>query len=913
MEPGSRPDLSPAAASLNRQALEAVQRNDPGAALEIWQRALAIEPDHPSLRNNLALLHKQLERFAASEALLRGLVADHPDDGDAWSNLGEVCKAQAKLPEAVEALRRALACPGSPRAVHDNLLLLLHYLPETSRAELAAAHRRYGACFPMQATTPHSNPVDPERPLRIGYLSPDLRRHAAARFIEPLLRGRDRSHFQVCLYGQVAALDQVSERLIALADGWCPTVGLSSEELVARIRRDGIDLLVDLAGHTGGNRLDVLRLRPAPLQFTTLGYPDSTGLDGLDGRISDAVLDPPGEEPFSSEPLLRLAGSFACFQPPAQAPEPGDPPCLAGEPLRLLSPHQLFKLNEPLLRLWARVLDRLPAAELVLLRAGTNAENREALAARLAHCGIDPARVRMEGPLRNDSTYLNVIVSCDLMLDAWPHSGHTTSCEALWMGLPVITLRGDLPCGRLSASVLTAIGRPEWIADSTEAYVATAVAVAGDRAALLAARRLLRGQMAATVADATTFMRRLETLYRVQWHRWCDRSGARGAGQGVNHGGGAPLQPPPQPPSPMNSPAPAAANGAPAERPSVAVSYEHSANLPALLERLDLSVLLSTYQAGRVVSIGCHGGQLQVGFSRFDQAMGLCRTPTGLAVGTRDAIWTLPASREIASRIKPEGEHDIAFLARSCHHSGPVMGHDLAWCGNRLWLVNTLFNGLVTIEGNWSFVPQWQPPFISGWELGDRCHLNGLAIAEDGSAPAYVTVLGETDTENGWREHKASGGCLIHVPSGETVLRGLSMPHSPRLYQGQLYLLDSGHGTLIRLDPISGERSTVAALPGFTRGLDCFAGHAFVGLSQIRETAVFGGLPIEERQQELRCGMAIVDLSQNAVVGILWFATGMEEVFSVVVLPGWRNPAVIGPDTGTDATQTVWMVPGGSH
>jgi uncharacterized protein (TIGR03032 family) len=216
---------------------------------------------------------------------------------------------------------------------------------------------------------------------------------------------------------------------------------------------------------------------------------------------------------------------------------------------------------------------------------------------------------------------------------------------------------------------------------------------------------------------------------------------------------------------------------------------------------------------------------------------------------------------------------------------------------------------LVTIEGSWSFVPQWQPPFISGWELGDRCHLNGLAIAEDGSAPAYVTALGETDMENGWRDGKASGGCLIHVPSGETVLQGLSMPHSPRLYNGALYLLDSGHGSLIRVDPLTGERRSVAVLPGFTRGLDCFAAHAFVGLSQIRETAVFGGLPLQEKQQELRCGLAVVDLSNGAVVGFLWFDKGLEEVFSVVVLPGWHNPAVIGPDTRTDATQTVWMVP----
>ena len=237
------------------------------------------------------------------------------------------------------------------------------------------------------------------------------------------------------------------------------------------------------------------------------------------------------------------------------------------------------------------------------------------------------------------------------------------------------------------------------------------------------------------------------------------------------------------------------------------------------------------------------------------------------------------------------------------------MGHDLAWGNGRLWLVNTLFNGLVTIEGHWSFVPQWQPPFISGWAAGDRCHLNGLALTEDGSAPAYVTALGETDTENGWRVHKATGGCLIHVPSGEVVLRGLAMPHSPRLYEGQLYLLDSGRGALVCVDPLTSEQSTIAVLPGFTRGLDCFAGHAFVGLSQIRETTVFGGLPLQDCQQELFCGLAVVDLTREAVSALLWFHTGLEEVFSVSVLPGWRNPVLIGPDTSTDDAQTVWLVP----
>lgn len=344
-----------------------------------------------------------------------------------------------------------------------------------------------------------------------------------------------------------------------------------------------------------------------------------------------------------------------------------------------------------------------------------------------------------------------------------------------------------------------------------------------------------------------------------------------------------------------------------AERQAVPVNYEYTVTLPELLTQLDLSVLISTYQAGQVASIGVHQGEMRVGFSHFEQAMGLTRTPTGLMVGDRKTIWSLRASRDIAPQIKPEGEHDIAFLTRSSHLTGPIMGHDLAWCNKKLWVVNTLFNCLATIEGEWSFIPQWKPPFISEIAPGDRCHVNGLAIQEDGSAPAFVTALGETDTENGWREGKATGGCLMAVPSGEVVLRGLSMPHSPRLYQGKLYFLDSGQGTLNICQ--GGHSEVIAELPGFTRGLDCWQGHAFVGLSKIREKSVFGGLPLEDQRESLRCGLAVVNLTTGEIVGTFWFNSGVEEVFAVSVLPGYRNPALIGPNTDLDGAQSVWRVP----
>lgn len=353
---------------------------------------------------------------------------------------------------------------------------------------------------------------------------------------------------------------------------------------------------------------------------------------------------------------------------------------------------------------------------------------------------------------------------------------------------------------------------------------------------------------------------------------------------------------PPPPPAPA------------AERP---LGYQHSPDLPELLARLEVSLVFSTYQAGKLVSLGSQGGRLQVGSCELRQAMGVCRTASGLAVGGRDAIWQLPANREIAARLDPGAGHDLAFLARESFHTGAILGHDLGWGEGRLWVVNTLFNCLCTLESPWSFVPRWRPPFISSLAPGDRCHLNGLAMAENGSGPAWVTALAESDEPAGWRPHKRDGGCLIEVASGTVVARGLCMPHSPRLYRGQLYLLDSGRGRLLRCDPASGRLDTVACLPGFTRGLDCFAGHAFVGLSRIRETAVFGGLPIGEAPDALRCGIAVVELSSGRCVGSFWFREGIEEVFACVCLPGYRSPVLVGPPgAGDNDDASVWLVPG---
>jgi uncharacterized protein (TIGR03032 family) len=345
------------------------------------------------------------------------------------------------------------------------------------------------------------------------------------------------------------------------------------------------------------------------------------------------------------------------------------------------------------------------------------------------------------------------------------------------------------------------------------------------------------------------------------------------------------------------------------ERITKAINYEYASSLPLLLDRLQLSIAFSSYQAGCVVVIGTYKQRLRINLYPFNQAMGICRTPSGLAICTKDSIWNLPANIEIARRIKPEGEHDIAFIARTSHLTGPVMGHDLAWCEGKLWLANTLFNGLVTIEDAWSFVPQWKPSFISNWAPEDRCHLNGFTVSEDGVSPMYATALANTNIAGGWRDQKKRGGIVMHIPSSTIIIEGLSMPHSPCLYRDALYVLNSGHGRIEQIDQISGTSIPITTLPGFTRGIDCCEGLAFIGISKIRESAVFSELPISQTDDELCCGIEIVDLNTGAVVGMLHFQDGIEEISAVAILPGWRNPTIVAPNSSTNDSQTIWIAP----
>jgi uncharacterized protein (TIGR03032 family) len=263
-----------------------------------------------------------------------------------------------------------------------------------------------------------------------------------------------------------------------------------------------------------------------------------------------------------------------------------------------------------------------------------------------------------------------------------------------------------------------------------------------------------------------------------------------------------------------------------------------------------------------------------------------------LALAARGQVWLFRNAPDIARRIPPVGTHDACFIPRSSSVTGDIRSHDIAWAGDDLWIVNTYFSCLCTLHPDYSFVPRWQPPFITELAAADRCHLNGLAVVD--GEPKYVTALGETNTAEGWRPQKAAGGILMDVASGEVVTRGLSMPHSPRVHADRVWVLESGTGQVQVVDVKSGKRDTIAELPGFARGLAFYGPFAFVGLSKIRESAMFGGLPIASRVKDLQCGIWVLDVYTGRTIEFMQFEAGVEEIFAVEVLAGFRFPEILG-------------------
>ncbi|MGD1903884.1 MAG: TIGR03032 family protein [Geitlerinemataceae cyanobacterium] len=330
----------------------------------------------------------------------------------------------------------------------------------------------------------------------------------------------------------------------------------------------------------------------------------------------------------------------------------------------------------------------------------------------------------------------------------------------------------------------------------------------------------------------------------------------------------------------------------------------HSTTFPELLERGGLSVAISTYQANKLIVARADRGQLNTHFRPFDRPMGMAAKAEKLAIGTEAQIWELSNVPAAAAKLDPAPAHpnrvhDACFLPRRLHVTGDIDIHEMAYGRahnehrDELWFINTRFSCLCTLDVAYSFVPRWRPPFVTGYDLSDRCHLNGLAL-RDGK-PRYTTALGQTDTPTGWRKRKATGGVLMDVTTDDILVEGLSMPHSPRWYRDRLWVLESGRGALSTVDLATGKLTDVACLPGFTRGLSFWGNYAFVGLSQVRESAIFSGIEIA-KQAERYCGVWVVDIVSGQVVALLRFEAAVQEIFAVQVLAGMAFPDVLTDD-----------------
>jgi predicted O-linked N-acetylglucosamine transferase (SPINDLY family) len=505
------------------QALMAVGRYQ--AAVASYREQLRTAPEDPEAHANLGLALHRLGRLAEAVAAYRRSLELYPGERNTQDNLAAALTQQGMAVDAVAVYREALSRRPDDARAHSNLLLSLQYLDEIDPAELFAEHRRWGERHgrPNGSAAPFINPVDPERRLRVGYVSADLREHSVAYFLEPLLEHGDHERFDHVCYSAVPRPDAVTARLQAHADLWRDIVGRDDADLARQIREDRIDVLVDLAGHTAGNRLPLFARRTAPVQATYLGYPGTTGVPAIDYRLCDATTDPPGDEAYHTEELVRLPGCFLCYRPPADAPRVEPAPSATAGRVTFGSFNNLAKVNTGVVDAWAEVLRVLPDARLLLKSAFfSDAATADRYRALFAERGVAGERIETVGRAPTTVEHLAVYRRLDVALDTFPYNGTTTTCEALWMGVPVVTLAGHRHASRVGASLLGAVGLAELVAGDRREYVARAVAMARDRARLASLRRELRGSVAASpLCEPSAFARRVEDRYRWMWRRWC--------------------------------------------------------------------------------------------------------------------------------------------------------------------------------------------------------------------------------------------------------------------------------------------------------------------------------------------------------------------------------------------------------
>jgi protein O-GlcNAc transferase len=511
-----------ATAHLNRANVYRLQRRN-AEAVEGYETALRLQPEFPEAYNNLAVLLNDVDQpDLAVQCCRRGIKQDSRS-GALYANLATAMQNLGQLDEAIQYARKSVELQPDAVGAHTNLLYKLNFNPDYDAASIFQEHlewaRRHAEPLTARATG-HSNDRSRDRRLRIGYVSPYFRDHAVNFFSEPMITAHDHQDFEIFCYSDATIVDAATERLRPTVDHWRETRSQTDEELAETIRGDAIDILVDLTGHIAGNRLLTFARKPAPIQVTYLGYQNTTGMSAMDYRLTDAWSDPPGQtDAFYTEELVRLPRAFFCYRP-SEAPDVSTLPALRAGHVTFGSFNNFAKVSPGALEAWLSILNSVAHSRLMILAHGGG--SLTARVQQLAELqGIDPARIEF-CEKRSRPAYLQLMSQVDIALDPFPFNGHTTTCDAVWMGLPVVMLAAASYASRFGGSVLNQVGLEHLIAQSPVEYVDIAVRLAADVDALADLRKALRDTMAGSaLLDAVGFTRNLEAAYRQMWHKWC--------------------------------------------------------------------------------------------------------------------------------------------------------------------------------------------------------------------------------------------------------------------------------------------------------------------------------------------------------------------------------------------------------
>ena len=499
------------------------QSGDSPAAVEVYDRAIALQPEYPEAFANRGSALKDMGQLDAAIESYRRAIAIRPTFGEAYATLAACLRDRGDLDESIETYRKAEELTGLPW-IGGNLLYTLHFHPDYDSRRLFEEHVRWNKRYarPLAgAIRPRTNDRSQQRRLRIGYVSCDLRHHAVGRFMLPLLTNHRREDFDICCYSDTLRSDAMTDQLRSHTVVWRDTLGMSDKRFADLVREDRIDLLVDLSMHARTGRMLAFAQKPAPVQVSYLAYCSTSGLDTMDYRISDPYLDPVGEdESVYFERTIRLPRSYWCYAPPQIAPPVGPLPALGAGFVTFGCLNTYAKVTVPTLRAWARILSRVPTARLIIhCLEGSHRDKAREL---FANEGVDPGRLEFISYMTG-TKYFEKYNEIDIALDPFPYAGGTTTCDALWMGVPTVSLTGNTAVSRGGLSILSNLGMPQWVTADLDRYTEIAVDLASDLPRLAELRASLRPRMLGSpLMDAPQFARDIEAAYRFMWRKWCE-------------------------------------------------------------------------------------------------------------------------------------------------------------------------------------------------------------------------------------------------------------------------------------------------------------------------------------------------------------------------------------------------------